>query len=178
MQHFGNIQLIAAVCAFGLLGCAASKTDLPVVKSIDLQKYLGTWHEIMRLPNSFESGLTCVSATYSLKENGDIKVVNSGHKIDEPATIKTATGTAWIPNRDEPTKLKVRFFWPFYGNYWILALDDDYKYVMIGEPKRQYLWILARDKSLPARTIDALRAQAKAQGFDVAKLEQIAQDCS
>ncbi len=172
-----NLFLLGALCAVTFWGCSSSKGDLPVVKSVDLQKYSGTWYEIMRMPSSFESGLTCVTANYSIKENGDIKVVNSGHKITGPETIKTATGTAWIPEASEPTKLKVRFFWPFSGNYWIIALDPDYRFVMIGEPSRDYLWILSREKSLPEAAINTLLAQAKSQGFDTAKLERVAQDC-
>ncbi|MDP4219861.1 MAG: lipocalin family protein [Bacteroidota bacterium] len=172
-----NHLIIALLGAISFWGCTSTKGDLAVVKSVDIQKYCGRWYEIMRLPNSFESGLICVTANYSIKENGDIKVVNSGHKINEVSTIKTATGTAWVPNADEPTKLKVRFFWPFSGNYWIIALDPDYKFAMIGDPSRDYLWILARDKTLSEETIAGLLAQAKGQGFDVAKVERIPQNC-
>jgi apolipoprotein D and lipocalin family protein len=169
--------VVALACVFAFWGCASSKGDLPVVKSVDLQKYIGTWYEIMRLPNTFEAGLKCTTANYSIKENGDIKVVNSGRKVEAPSEVKSSTGTAWIPNADEPTKLKVRFFWPFSGNYWIIALDTEYKWVMIGEPTREYMWILSRETTLSEQTINTLLAQAKAQGFDVSKLERIAQDC-
>ena len=91
--------------------------------------------------------------------------------------IKTSTGTAWMPNPSEPTKLKVRFFWPFSGDYWILALDPDYKYVMIGEPARDYLWILSREKTLAEQTVNTLLAQAKSQGFDTTKVLRTPQDC-
>ena len=175
LSHVGSVLTLVFVFAFW--GCAGSKGDLPVVKSVDIQKYTGTWYEILRLPNTFEAGLKCTTANYSIKENGDIKVINSGHKIDAPSEIKTSTGTAWVPNPEEPTKLKVRFFWPFSGNYWILALDPDYKYVMIGEPTREYLWILSREATLSEVTINTLLTQAKSQGFDISKLERIAQDC-
>ena len=172
-----STYLLAFVCACAFLGCASSKGDLPVVKTVNLQRYSGTWYEILRLPNSFEGGLICITANYSLKDNGDIRVVNSGHKIDDPSTIKTSTGTAWVPDPAEPTKLKVRFFWPFSGNYWILALDPDYQYVMIGEPERDYLWILSREKTLGEQTINTLITQAKSQGFDTTKLLRTPQDC-
>jgi apolipoprotein D and lipocalin family protein len=170
-----SILLLASVAAFW--GCGSSSAYLPVVKSVDIQRYSGDWYEITKLPNSFESGLTCVKASYSIKSNGDIKVVNSGHKIEDPATVKSSTGTAWVPDPAEPTKLKVRFFWPFSGNYWILALDSDYKYVMIGEPSREYLWILSRERSLPPATLQVLITQASSLGFDVTKLERMSQDC-
>lgn len=158
--------------------CGSAKPDLPVERSVDIQRYLGRWYEIAKLPNSFEKDLTCITATYSLKDNGDIKVVNAGFKLDDTTTLKSATGTAWIPDPSEPTKLKVRFFWPFSGNYWIIALDHDYRFVMIGEPSREYLWILSRERTLPQSTIDSLLVQAKSLGFDTTKIEKTGQDCS
>lgn len=177
MNSTFDVSILLLASAFLFWGCTSSKEDLAVVKSVDLQKYSGDWYEILKLPNRFESGLTCIMANYSIKPNGDIQVVNSGHKIGDVTTIKSSTGTAWVPDPAEPTKLKVRFFWPFSGNYWIIALDTDYKYVMIGEPSREYLWILGRDKSLPDETLKALLAQARSQGFDVTKLELCNQDC-
>ncbi|MEP7234295.1 MAG: lipocalin family protein [Ignavibacteriota bacterium] len=177
MNSTFNLSLLLLASAFLFWGCASSKGDLPVVKSVDLQKYSGYWYEIIKLPNRFESGLTCIMANYSIKPNGDIQVVNSGHKIEDVTTIKSSTGTAWVPDPSEPTKLKVSFFWPFSGNYWIIALDTDYKYVMIGEPSREYLWILCRDKKLPEETLKSLLAQASSQGFDITKLERTNQDC-
>ena len=177
MTSSANYYALMFLCFFTLWGCEPMKSDLPVVKSVDLNKYLGSWYELARLPNSFESGLTCVMANYSLKENGDIKVVNSGHKIGEASKVSTATGTAWVPDPTQPTKLKVSFFWPFSGKYWILALDRDYKYAMVGDPSRKYLWILSRTKTLPATTIDALLIQAQSLGFDTSKIEHTAQNC-
>ncbi len=171
------VSVLLGVLLVTIWGCAASTSDLRVVKSVDIQRYLGPWYEIMRLPNSFESGLTCVMANYSLKPNGDIKVENSGHKIGETDNVKTATGTAWVPDTAEPAKLKVRFFWPFTGNYWIIALDPNYRYAMVGDPSRDYLWILSREKMLPERTLDTLLAQAQSQGFDTSRLSRTPQDC-
>ncbi len=177
MPSSANSYLILILCIVAFWGCSSSKGDLPVVKTVDLQKYIGSWYELVRLPNSFESGLTCVMANYSLKPNGDIKVVNSGHKIKDTSKVSTATGTAWVPDANEPTKLKVSFFWPFAGKYWILALDSNYKYAMVGDPSRDYLWILSRTKTLPESTIDTLLAHAQSLGFDTSKVERTAQDC-
>jgi lipocalin len=93
-----SIYVLAFVCTFAFFGCSSSKGDLPVVKTVDLQRYAGTWYEILSLPNSFEGGPTCITANYSLKDNGDIKVLNSGHKVDDPSTINTSTGNARMPN--------------------------------------------------------------------------------
>lgn len=171
------IILLAVMASIMFLGCSSSYPELPVVKSVDLQRYAGQWYEIAKLPNSFEKGLTCVTATYQLKENGDIKVTNAGYKEDDPTVLKTATGTAWVVDPAEPAKLKVRFFWPFSGAYWILAIDPGYHFAMVGDPSREYLWILARTKSLPQLTMTNLLAQAQTLGFDTTKVEMMAQDC-
>ncbi|MBS1902594.1 MAG: lipocalin family protein [Bacteroidetes bacterium] len=172
---FLPVIMVAGLAAF--VGCTATTPALPVVASLDLKRYLGTWYEIAKLPNRFESGLTCVTANYELKENGDIKVTNAGYKVDEPNVRKSATGTAWVVDPAEPAKLKVRFFWPFAGAYWVIALDPDYKYAMVGEPARDYLWILAREKTLPKETISTLLSKAQSLGFDSSKVEMMPQDC-
>ena len=162
--------------AFLTHSCSGNK-DLQVVKKLDLEKYSGTWYEIVRFQSSFESSLKCVTATYTIKENGKIEVWNKGHKISDSSKISEIKGTAWIPDENETAKLKVRFFWPFSGDYWIIALDDTYQYAMVGHPNRKYLWILSREKKLDAEIIQNLLLQAKNQGFDTSKIEFVAQDC-
>lgn len=169
--------MLSLITSAAFFGCSSSYPELPVVKTVDLQRYVGQWYEIAKLPNSFEKGLTCVTATYEIKANGDIKVTNAGYKTDEPNVLKTATGTAWVVDPTVPAKLKVRFFWPFTGAYWILALDPTYNYAMVGDPSREYLWILARTKSLPDLTMNDLYAQAQSLGFDTTKIERMLQDC-
>lgn len=156
--------------------CSGNK-DLQVVKKVELDKYAGTWYEIVRFPSSFESSLKCVTATYTIKENGKIEVWNKGHKISDASKISEIKGTAWIPYANETAKLKVRFFWPFAGDYWVIALDDNYQYAMVGHPNRKYLWILSREKKLDSDIIQNLLLQAKNQGFDTSKIEFVAQDC-
>lgn len=156
--------------------CSGNK-DLQVVKKVELDKYAGTWYEIVRFPSSFESSLKCVTATYTIKENGKIEVWNKGHKISDASKISEIKGTAWIPYANETAKLKVRFFWPFAGDYWIIALDENYQYAMVGHPNRKFLWILSREKKLDSDIIQNLLLQAKNQGFDTSKIEFVAQDC-
>jgi len=147
---------------------------LAVEKNVDIQKYLGTWYEIARFPHSFEKGLENVSATYSLKENGKIKVLNKGQNSENE--LSEIEGVAWIPDAKETAKLKVRFFWPFSGNYWIISLDKDYQYVLVGEPSRKYLWILARTKTLDDSIYSELIRIAKERGFDTDKLMKVKQN--
>ena len=156
-------------------------SDFPYLKTADkvyVNKYMGTWYEIARLPNSFEKGLECVTATYSLKENGDLKVTNRGRSIDDPSNIDEANATAWVVDTASNAKLKVRFFWPFTGDYWIIALDKDYQYAMVGAPSRQYLWILSRQPKLDEVVTKSLLDSASRAGFDISKVERIYQDCN
>lgn len=157
---------------------AHSQTKPEVVKEIDLARYAGTWYEIARLPNSFERKLKCITATYTIREDGKISVLNKGHYITEPDKINTASGVAWIPDKNIPAKLKVSFFWPFSGNYWIMDLDKEYKYVLIGEPSFKYLWILARDKSMDETTYQMLLKKAVQNGYDVKPIIKVEHNCS
>lgn len=157
--------------------CNSNKLPLKVVDSLDVNKYAGKWYEIARLPNSFEKGLECVTANYTLLENGKIEVLNQGHSIADHSKIETAKGKAHIPNQNEPSKLKVTFFWPFYGNYWVIELDKNYQYALVGEPARKYLWILSRTPDLDESSYNQLINIAKEQGFATEKLIKVNQDC-
>ncbi len=163
--------------AFIVLSCSNTKT-LNTVENVDLTKYQGLWYEIARLPNTFEKGLICVTAEYTLLDNGKIKVVNSGHLEQNPEKTKQSKGTAYVPDPTEPGKLKVSFFWPFAGDYQLLKLDKDYQYALVGSPSLKYLWILSRSKVLPKQKIEALKRAAEKQGFDISQLEFIDQSCN
>lgn len=171
-----RLPLLMILSSLLFTNCKNS-APLPTVSEVDLQKYSGTWYEIARFPNRFERGLECVTAEYSPKENGNIRVVNSGVKKDKPGKIDKASGTAWVPDPAYPGRLKVRFFWPFAGDYYIIALDDGYRYVLVGSPDRDYLWILSREKTLEESIYNELLQIAAKNGFDVSKLEMIDQSC-
>jgi apolipoprotein D and lipocalin family protein len=160
-----------------LFSCKKGTIDLPVVREVDIEKYSGTWYEIARLPNSFEKGLKCVTATYTLREDGKIEVINRGHKTGKPGKISKIKGVARIPDKNQPAKLKVTFFWPFSGNYYIIELDKDYRYALVGEPSRKYLWILARDKKLDMKIYESLLKKAEEMGFDSKSVIRTDQDC-
>lgn len=166
------LLILIATC----FACSGNK-ELQVVKKVALDKYSGTWYEIARFPSRFESSLKCVTATYTLMGNGKIEVWNKGHKISDTSKISEIKGTAWVANEKETAKLKVRFFWPFSADYWIIALDENYQYAMVGHPNRKYLWILSRHKKLDSDIIQNLILQAKNQGFDTENLEFVEHDC-
>lgn len=155
-----------------------SQKNITVVPDVDLNRYTGTWYEIARKPFYFESKLKCITATYTLREDGRITVLNKGHYISDPSKVNTAKGVAVIPDKKVPSKLKVQFFWPFKGDYWIMELDKDYKYVLIGEPSYKYLWILARDKKLDEATLKTLYQKATDAGYDLSDLIMTEHNCS
>jgi len=172
--RFLSIVLISGVLA----ACGGDKNPLATVDQVDLQRYAGTWYEIARLPQWFQRGCYDSTATYSLNDDGTLKVVNRCQREgDEPSE---AEGTARIVPDSGNAKLKVRFDnWVSKliptiteGNYWIIALDKDYQTVVIGEPSREYLWILARQPELNDDQYQALVQVAEDKGFPVDQLER------
>jgi apolipoprotein D and lipocalin family protein len=159
-----------------------STQPLEVVPTVDLKKYAGVWYEIARLPNWFQKQCVGdVTATYTLLDNGRIKVVNRCRK--ESGEIDEAEGEAKLSGDDAPnTKLKVRFapsilsFLPFvWGDYWIIALAPDYSYAVIGEPARKYLWVLSRTPVMDELTLNTILDQIKAKGYDLTSLVRTSQ---
>ncbi|MFH0895811.1 MAG: lipocalin family protein [Bacteroidota bacterium] len=154
----------------------SSFPELKTVSNIDLQKYSGTWYEIARLPNSFEKGLKNITATYEIIDGSHVRVINKGVKEND-GTVSTARGKAKIPNLKEPGKLKVTFFWPFYGKYWVFHLDEkDYQYALVGHPNRNYFWILARTPKIDETLYQSLLKIAADNSFDVSKVIRPQQD--
>ncbi len=147
----------------------ADDSELQTVPKVDLKRYLGKWYEISKYPAWFEKDCDRdTTAEYSLKDNGDIEVVNSC--TTKEAKRKASKGTAKIVDQKSNAKLKVTFFWPFYGKYWIIDLDPDYQWVVVGEPSRKYLWILSRSPKLDQHVYDAIVSRLPAKGYDPSKL--------
>lgn len=157
-------------------GCT-SKRYLPTVTNIDINKYSGKWYEIARLPNFFEKDLECVSAEYTLLKDGKIKVLNKGRKENNINKISKAEGVAWIPNKENSGKLKVQFFWPFAGDYYIIVLDSNYQYALVGDPYRKLLWILNRTTTIDSSTYNHLLKIASHNNFDTSKIIKVKQNC-
>ena len=149
-----------------------------VVSSVDLLRYQGTWYEIARLPNFFERKLKCISATYTLRDDGKITVLNKGYYIVPPHKPSSSEGVAWVPDKNSTAKLKVQFFWPFSGDYWIMYLDQEYRFVLVGDPDHKYLWILCREKSLDEATYRMLLQKAIDNGYDVTPVIRVEHDCN
>lgn len=159
--------LLLTIFTIFFLGCSEQNKPLPTVKQVDLQKYKGTWYEIARFEHFFEKGCKNVTATYTINDE-KLKVINRCTKIKEN-TKKEATGIAYAVDKTN-SKLKVSFFRPFYGDYYIIDLAKDYSYAVVGSPNRELLWILSRSKTIPLNIKEKILTQLPPLGFDPKKL--------
>jgi apolipoprotein D and lipocalin family protein len=148
---------------------SSAGSPLRVVESVDLNRYSGRWYEIARYANRFQRDCESdTTAVYTLRKDGRVQVVNSCRKAD--GKTKTAKGTAKVADKATNAKLRVTFFWPFSGDYWVIGLSPDYRYAIVGEPKRKYLWILSRTPEMDEATYKGVLEQIRAAGYDPDKL--------
>jgi apolipoprotein D and lipocalin family protein len=164
------------LAAIGLAACSTLVSRHPVGnrfvpqpnKPVDLQKYLGRWYEIARYEQSFQKGCEAVTADYSLRADGNIEVLNRCRKPGGKPS--EARGRAKVVDRETKAKLKVSFFGPFYGDYWVLDHADDYGWSIVGEPSGRYLWILNRKATPEEAEVQKLIDRAKGLGYDTSML--------
>ena len=164
------IIAVAAVLGIGAITLAnAGSPGLPplqTVAKVDVTRYLGRWYEIARLPNRFQKGCAGSTADYTLREDGEIRVINSCRN-EQDGSLDQVTGRAWIVDTASNAKLKVTFFWPFRGDYWIIELGKEYEYAVVGTPNRKYLWVLSRTASMDDSLYAAILQRAGQQGYDI-----------
>ncbi len=166
------------VLVSGLLSSACGTTSterlnlppLETVQQVDLSRYLGTWYEIASFPQSFQEGCTATTATYSMRADGQIDVLNQCRKDSLDGKEKSAKGRARVVDATTNAKLEVSFFRPFWGDYWIIDLGDDYEYAVVGHPGRDYLWILSRDRQMAPSVYDEILHRLTAQGYETSRL--------
>jgi apolipoprotein D and lipocalin family protein len=170
------MKMLLILIAALLTSCTGIPEGITAVDGFEINRYLGTWYEIARLDHRFERGLENISATYTLRDDGGVDVLNKGWDI-KAGEWHEAQGKAYFVEQPDKGRLKVSFFGPFYGGYNIIELDKkDYAYSMITGPDRSYFWILSRTKKLPEATLQALIARAKTLGFETDKLIFTKQD--
>ena len=143
------------------------------VSFVDLNRYLGKWYEIASIPTWFQRGCAKTEANYSLNNDGTIKVVNICVRDEQESK---AVGEAYVAVRLTNSKLKVTFFWPFYGDYWIFDLHQDYEWALVGGRDGKTLWILSREKTMPDVTYSQILDKIKVLGFDPNLLKKTAQN--
>jgi lipocalin len=149
--------------------------DTSTVDTLDIDRYLGTWYEIARFPHSFEKNLVGVTATYSMRKDGKIRVLNQGYKGKLDGKLSRAEGRAKIPDPADPTRLKVSFFLFFYGDYYVLELDKDYRWAMIGSSSPNYFWILSRTPQMDPEEYSRLLKNARERGYELDQLIKVEQ---
>jgi len=167
---------VALLLLAALAGCRTAAPPLEVVDRVDLERYAGRWYEIASFPQRFQRGCVATTALYSLRSDGRIRVENECRDRTFDGPVRRAEGVAWVTAEDgSNARLAVQFFWPFRGAYWIVELDPDYRYAVVGHPSRDYLWILSRTPALDEATYAGVVARMAARGFDVDRLERTPQ---
>jgi apolipoprotein D and lipocalin family protein len=178
LYHMQAGKLLLTVLALALVsGCSTldkgpvGNTAVPQpAKAVDIDRYLGRWYELARYEAGFQKDCEGVTADYSLSAPGKIKVINSCRKGSLDGKADQATGKAKVVEGSNNAKLRVSFFGPFYGDYWVLDRADDYSWAIVGEPSGRYLWLLNRKANPGKAELDAMKARAAALGYDVALL--------
>ena len=156
---------LMAIAAMLFTGCESAKVDNSTVKSVDLNRYLGNWYEIARFDHSFERGIEYAMAHYTMRDDGKIDVLNTGIK---DGRAEDAKGIAKTTN--QPGLLRVSFFGPFFSDYRIMMLDENYQYVLVGGSTNRFLWILSRTPQLDEATLSLILAEADRRGYDTTRL--------
>lgn len=164
-----SVITFALLCMAIQSGCTGIPEGAKVVTGFELDRYLGTWYEIARLDHRFERGMSNVTATYSMRDDGGVKVENRGYKTAN-GVWEDATGKAYFVGDADVGQLKVSFFGPFYGGYNIIELGDDYQYALVAGPDLGYLWILARTPELDQETLSTLVNEARQLNFPTDEL--------
>jgi len=167
-RRLGTTLVLGALVALGSAHARAQTEPVRSVARVDLARYVGKWYEIASFPMFFQR--RCVgdtTAEYSFRDDGDIRVVNRCRTEDG---FDEAVGRAWAVEGTGNGQLKVSFFWPFRSDYWIVGLDEDYRWAVVGNPERKYLWILSRTPVLPRDQLDRALRAAQTQGFDLGRL--------
>ena len=170
-----RMTAVMLMLASGLSGCMGMPDGVKPVEDFELEPYLGKWYEIARLDHSFERGLSRVTAEYSLRDDGGLRVVNRGWSADDEEW-QEAEGKAYFVEGEDLGYLKVSFFGPFYGSYVIFGLDrEQYQYSFVSGPDTSYLWLLSRTAEVDEEVLEQFREKAESLGFDTSALIMVDQ---
>lgn len=152
-------------------GAGAEKPPpLETVPHVDLARYMGTWYDIASFPQRFQKGCTGTTAAYTLRADGTVEVLNRCARNSLDGKVTVAKGRAKVVDRTTNARLKVSFFWPFWGDYWVIDLGKDYEYAVVGHPNRKYLWILSRTPTMAPEVYEGILERLERQHYDTARL--------
>ncbi|KIG19592.1 outer membrane lipoprotein [Enhygromyxa salina] len=168
------VTLFTSACA-GTMKDQQDRPPLQTVDHVDLERYAGTWYEIASYPQKFQRNCTGTTATYELRADGQVNVINRCRKYTLDGRLDQAKGRARVVDPATNAKLEVSFFWPFWGDYWIIDLGPEYEYAVVGHPTREYLWILSREPAMSPELYDAILARLEAQRYDTSRLVRTVQ---
>ena len=178
-MKFNQLKVYSKTLLLSMLLCmltsASNPLTLQTVPYVDLQKYAGKWYEIASFPQRFQKGCNCTTAEYTLSKKGYVIVENRCKKDSINGKQSYIKGKAFVVKNSGNAKLKVQFFWPFKGKYWIIDLANDYRYAVVGHPNRQYLWILSRTPKMEDSTYQQIISRIKEMGFDISKIRKTQQ---
>ena len=169
-----SLQVVLLAAAW--TGCSKTTTqrlDLPplsAVTTLDVDRYSGTWYEIASYPQRFQKGCTATTATYTVNPDGTLAVLNECNKGELDGPKVSAEGRARLKDSTKPGQLEVSFFGPFWGDYWVIDLDPDYQYAVVGQPSRDYLWILSRTPTMAAGDYDGILRRLEAMHYPLEPL--------
>lgn len=174
-------QVVLAATSFTLCGCGllggANNPPLDVVSQVDIGRYAGRWYEVASLPVSQQAGCSCTTAEYQRIDDETMRVINRCRKGGPDGRIDEATGKAFIVPGTNNAKLRVQFFWPFRGDYWIIDLDSAYTYAVVGVPNRKYFWILSRKPEMEGQLLTLLLERLRNKGFDTSRAQKTVHNC-
>lgn len=159
---------------FFLFKAYAQEAPLLTVPSVDFSRYVGLWYEVASFPQRFQKGCKCTTAEYKLLPDKTIQVIN---KCQKPGKFSSIEGKAFVVPNSGNAKLKVQFFWPFKGDYWIIELDDNYQWAAVGNENRKYLWILSRSQEMPIELYRSICERLSKKGFNIENLKRTIHDC-
>lgn len=179
--------VLAVVLGTSVLSCVACSTtsterlqlgELQTVERVDINRYLGLWYEIASFPHSFQKGCTGSTAYYTKRSDGEINVINRCYKGSLNGKLDEAEGRARVVDATTNAKLEVTFFWPFWGDYWVIDLCPDYQFAVVGHPSRDYLWVLCRQPQMDPAVYAGIIERLKAQGYETERLNKTLQPAS
>ena len=156
--------------ALFISSCSAAYVAFDSVNEFEMEKYIGKWYEQYRLPNKIEEGLEEIVIYYEVNRKGNITIINEGRLIQDKNKVRQTKGRVWIPDKNDPAKLKISFYWYKSNDHWVFKVDEGYTHALVGDPDGRQLWLLSRDRTPDKRIIAIMLEYASGLGFPIEDL--------
>ena len=162
--------LLYCIAAFSFISCSTAYVALDSADEFEIEKYAGKWYQQYRLPNKLEEGLEEIVIYYEVNSKGNVVITNEGRLIDDKNKIRQAKGRVWAPDSDEPSKLKISFYWYKSDDHWVFNVDEKYTHALVGDPNGRQLWLLSRSRTPDIGIITHMFEYAAKLGFPIENL--------